>query len=654
MSKIPFIVFFSIIILACVLQIHWNRPTEEFSQLQTETLSKTQNAINNGMWKFFNKSKPTGNIGDLQKLIEFYPTQDDFNCKYNGSKAAHCTNPIIPACALQIPQSGECAASSILTQDTDPNACTVRILDGIYKHRKSCISFADASLDNDNNLVLYGDNCALLTALRPVAIDVHTQTNVTSHYIDNIMLDHKGSTVTISSSSLQGLHKHTIHNIVTIYYLDYIEPANTILTNNQKFDQNVYVPTPKSVQQILLTNDEKNAFGIVLDTLDMCFLAGKSEQGDVFYYGPKPSGLIKDFARSNTFLGQHGQHNIPNIAKLVISAGFNLSQKGVSNIITYERKIEKSHMVKEVKGAQNYKLDFHIKPLVENKKGGWKNILRFTQTNRNCCNPGDRNPAVWFIPGTLRLHIRSGRKGNWNDGINPSPQLPLNKYTHVEVIVNEGNMIVKYDGKIVGRNNRYKVPFRPASLLNVWVGDGHPPAEAFIKNVNYLSLDIPREVNIVNAETKLKRGLLVKAFKPSLDYRVQLYVKPLSYNRGGWKNIIRFTSTAKNCCAEGDRVPAIWFRPRSNRLHIRSSRKGNGNDGIDPMPTLPINKYTHVDVEVYKGKMTVRYDGREVGTNKNYKYPANNNNKLQTVYLSDSFYPEADAYVKEVQYTRLD
>lgn len=81
--------------------------------------------------------------------------------------------------------------------------------------------------------------------------------------------------------------------------------------------------------------------------------------------------------------------------------------------------------------------------------GNWGNILHKGQENVN------RNPAVWFYPGSLRLHIRSGTAAqpNWenggNAGCDPEAVLPLNQWTHVCFVHDSWGLKVYYNGNNV-------------------------------------------------------------------------------------------------------------------------------------------------------------------------------------------------------------
>jgi hypothetical protein len=79
-------------------------------------------------------------------------------------------------------------------------------------------------------------------------------------------------------------------------------------------------------------------------------------------------------------------------------------------------------------GAYTY--SFWVKP--SGVSGGWTNIIHKGDVD------GNRNPAIWFIPGNLGLHCRSGTSDDWNHGCNSNVQLPINQWSHV-VLVHDSN-----------------------------------------------------------------------------------------------------------------------------------------------------------------------------------------------------------------------
>ena len=66
----------------------------------------------------------------------------------------------------------------------------------------------------------------------------------------------------------------------------------------------------------------------------------------------------------------------------------------------------------------DYRISFTLTPDAQ-KVRGWANILHVTATAENCCEYGDRIPAIWFHPNSHRLHIRDGHKTQGNAGCDP-------------------------------------------------------------------------------------------------------------------------------------------------------------------------------------------------------------------------------------------
>ena len=56
----------------------------------------------------------------------------------------------------------------------------------------------------------------------------------------------------------------------------------------------------------------------------------------------------------------------------------------------------------------------------ESKVGYWRNIFHFTNSGNNCCEKGDRIPAMWVYPDyTNNFHIRFSTDDYGNDGYDP-------------------------------------------------------------------------------------------------------------------------------------------------------------------------------------------------------------------------------------------
>ena len=65
------------------------------------------------------------------------------------------------------------------------------------------------------------------------------------------------------------------------------------------------------------------------------------------------------------------------------------------------------------------------------------------------------------------------------------------------------------------------------------------------------------------------------SFTVSLDVKVHSFTPPNMKN-GAWAELLRVTSTDKDCCSFGDRAPAI-FTNKNGFLHITTQIGNNGN-----------------------------------------------------------------------------
>lgn len=101
-------------------------------------------------------------------------------------------------------------------------------------------------------------------------------------------------------------------------------------------------------------------------------------------------------------------------------------------------------LARDVYQTGNYTISFKIKPLV--KPSDWSNILRFTNTTKDCCDLGDRSPAIWLHPN-MYLHVRIGsdKEGNW--GLNTDP-IPLNQETSFRLTCEDSKVECVVNNKI--------------------------------------------------------------------------------------------------------------------------------------------------------------------------------------------------------------
>jgi hypothetical protein len=149
--------------------------------------------------------------------------------------------------------------------------------------------------------------------------------------------------------------------------------------------------------------------------------------------------------------------------------------------------LQKGTKVGEVDASQFYEVSFTITPHAA--RSGWGNIIHLSQTGKNCCDEGDRMPAVWFRSETTLLYIRAGRAGKGDDGCNPEGPLPVGKASKVTIRVSEGKMQVFVDGEQVCESSDFQSPTLPSGTMEAWAADPwHWPANATLSRLTYTRL----------------------------------------------------------------------------------------------------------------------------------------------------------------------
>ena len=95
----------------------------------------------------------------------------------------------------------------------------------------------------------------------------------------------------------------------------------------------------------------------------------------------------------------------------------------------------------------DYIIGFEITPDAD-VVASWGSILHLTATGSNCCNYGDRIPAVWFHPGSHRLHIRDGHGSDGNAGCDPPDELAVGVVTIVRIEMRPLSVNVYYGDEL--------------------------------------------------------------------------------------------------------------------------------------------------------------------------------------------------------------
>jgi len=139
--------------------------------------------------------------------------------------------------------------------------------------------------------------------------------------------------------------------------------------------------------------------------------------------------------------------------------------------------------------AQNngdYTLSMNILPRAGNGNV-WAELVHFTTTGGDCCTPGERMPGVWFIPNTLRLHIRIGdmRDGNW--GIDTRTACAMNQTNTFSIECRGSQVTVRLNSETITVT---QPSTRPTGLAQVFGSTRfYPPANASISFFKFTGLN---------------------------------------------------------------------------------------------------------------------------------------------------------------------
>lgn len=98
-----------------------------------------------------------------------------------------------------------------------------------------------------------------------------------------------------------------------------------------------------------------------------------------------------------------------------------------------------------IKNSTTMSISFWID--ISNTHDNWRSIFHVSNTNNNCCNAGDRVPAMWICPGSTQVHIKYSSVTNGNDGPECSLyQIPLNTPTFITIVLNSSTLNLYANG----------------------------------------------------------------------------------------------------------------------------------------------------------------------------------------------------------------
>jgi hypothetical protein len=304
----------------------------------------------------------------------------------------------------------------------------------------------------------------------------------------------------------------------------------------------------------------------------------------------------------------------------------------------------------------------------------WVNPLRISQGWTSILHKGrrdqERGPSIFFIPRSTRLHVRISTEKSWNDGCDTKKNLPPRRWSHIVTQFRPGSLEIYINGKLGIRcpiGQQIKVNNGSLFAGSPW----HAPAVATINNVQLFPRPISTAQIAKLAKQKPKAGGTgapplaniphIKLFPGTATLRRNNPIAPKEKIRHGstfgysfWirPNGVKpkWSSILHKGGRDNERGPAIFFFPKSTRLHARVSTEKSWNDGCDTKKGLPLHKWSHVFfqarsgfAEIYvNGRLGIRCRiGRQIQLNKG------------PLLAGNPWYQEANAEIRDVRlYTR--
>jgi len=155
-----------------------------------------------------------------------------------------------------------------------------------------------------------------------------------------------------------------------------------------------------------------------------------------------------------------------------------------SNLLPRNIKLSRGNVIGNITVTRDYKLEFDITPMSINR--GWASIFHFTSTGGNCCKPGERSPAIWFVPGSLNLHVRIGDSASGNWGFENQAGCKLNKKSHVTLETRGKSVKLTIDKNVYDMRQPTK---RYSGPIKVFASDPwHEIPNAKIENLCFQNL----------------------------------------------------------------------------------------------------------------------------------------------------------------------
>jgi hypothetical protein len=154
-------------------------------------------------------------------------------------------------------------------------------------------------------------------------------------------------------------------------------------------------------------------------------------------------------------------------------------------------------------------------------KNNWRNIFHFTNTNRNCCDDGDRIPAMWIWPNSTSILVSTSTDQGYNDWGKIYEQnkiIPLGIPILISLVVKDNNTITLYINNVIHTVGYYSNIHRRNNNTILYISDPWHPQDGntYIKNFNIYDGALTQE-DINKIYDKLDQGSIGSAGQAGSD-----------------------------------------------------------------------------------------------------------------------------------------
>ena len=295
----------------------------------------------------------------------------------------------------------------------------------------------------------------------------------------------------------------------------------------------------------------------------------------------------------------------------------------------------------------NMSMSFTIN--VQNINSNWRSIFHVTNYNANCCNVGDRVPALWITADALTLYICNSTASNGNYCFSTNSSLSLNTDTNV-LITWSGQTVNIYLNDVLDITFNYNEALTAANgnanvyicdpwystggftIENFTVSNGDTDSSLSSEQWEYgPSTNSPVSLTPTQVATWSELGITTNT---NMSISFIINVQNINSN---WRSILHITNDNTDCCDIGSRIPAFWITAGALTLCIANSTSSNGNDYFYTNSSISLNTNTTILITWVGQTVTVYFNGNFDSTF-THSDPLTAPNGDANVYICDPWY----------------